>query len=115
MVHNFVNLWTSAYRYYKSNYTNDQIVFGKISTYPVDGSCRGSDYFYSHIDHQQWDVQEFNDIFAAYIIGAAKRDLDGMNLWYTPLGDVEDLRLVNGVISLDVWSLKIISSILKSE
>jgi len=115
MVKGFVLFWSPAYAYYKSKYPGHEIVYGEIGTYPVDGVCRGSEYFYSHMKHQRWDVQEFNDIFAAYIMGAKRLGVDGMSLWYTPLGDVEDLRLVNGVISLDSSTMKVIGSILKPE
>jgi len=83
---NFANFWSPAMSYYHNNYPSSEIVYGEIGSYPVDGVSKGSNYFYSHLGNQKWDVQEFNDVYATYLIGGKTLGVDGITLWFTKSG-----------------------------
>jgi hypothetical protein len=78
LVSGFVRYWTRAFDYYRQAYPGKPVRFGEMGAQDRDGMVLG----YS-ADSARWvlDNQEFADIWAAYLIGAAWLQADGISVW----------------------------------
>jgi hypothetical protein len=114
LIEEFVSFWTPAQVFYRSTYPGHEIVWGEIGTYPADGISRGSDYLWQYVrGHEVFDLQEFNDAWAAFLTASAALGMDGIEVWYVPLCDKDDLYVFNSSIKTDSSTFALIGSFFK--
>jgi sugar phosphate isomerase/epimerase len=107
----FVRFWTPAQVFYRSTYPGHEIVWGEIGTYPADGISRGLDYLWEYVrGHEVFDLQEFNDAWAAFLTASAALGMDGIEVWYTPLCDKDELYVFNSSIKTDSSTFSLIGA-----
>jgi len=114
MISNFTAYWAPALSHFRSTYPESDFFWGELGTWPVDGVARGGDYMWNldMAKDARNDIQEFNDSFAAFLLGSKALGVDGACVFFASICDVEPLNIYKSSIFTNSSTMALISSII---
>jgi len=98
MARNYVKFWSRAVDYYSSKYPANLQMFGEMGAFDADGQSLGADKYYAiPANKRVYDEQEMADFFYAMLKGSKELQINRLDVWSIPLGDLWKNDLAGGL------------------